>query len=389
MNAWLNEVANSDNTKHNYTRDIQRFLEFFDTTLEEIAKEYDNIETYAEDRKFKRKWKKKLKIYKNALANNEELTELTIETYVIPINSFMKWYDIPIRIKTRKADVTYHNRDITKEEIDDIITNVPQIRDKAFYSFMKDSGLRPITLAQLQYIDLKEDWESNTIPCKINVPKHKNKGSYKKHYTFIGYETVEYLRKYWDKRYSKDTNPNDNDLVFSQNDIENTPINTISENNIFCRVALRLDIAEKRDEKGKPKSITQYTLKKFFRNNLPNAPEVDSVDVHFFMGHKLGTNDEHYFSAENIEKFRKKYEKGYKHIAIREVPKAFNEVVKHIEGKLERTEKRLLKAQSILDRYEKLIPIDELEHIENLGDSIPTILANIQKDVANLKKGVS
>jgi len=343
-NAWLNEVANSKSTRRNYSDGIDRFLNWANVNLEDVAKEWDGIETYRQEKQFCKKWKRILKAFKNHLKTDgsekeKELAEGTIEVYLVPVNSFFRWYEVPVRIKHKRFDVTYHNRDINKDEIESIITNVLKLRDKAYFSMLKDSGLRPCAIKQLQYIDMKKDWEAEVTPCKINVPKHKNKGKYKKHYTFIGIETVEHLRKYWDLRFGKGNNPNDTDLIFVQK--ENRPISTVSQNNIFCRVALKLGITEERE--GKKKEITQYVLRKFFRNNVTNDREVGGVDAHFFMGHVLDKNDEHYFSAQDIEKFRMKYDKGYEYLKVSTVPDTYTEQVKYLKTQLEQTRKEMEK----------------------------------------------
>ena len=368
-NGWLNEVAKSEETRRNYTGSIERFLEYTETTLEEIAKEWDSIETYRQEKMFRKKWKRVVKTYKNHLLETGQLLKSSVDIYCSAVNSFFSWYEIPVRVKITNHDVTYHNRDINVEEIDEIITHTPEMRDKAYYSMMKDSGLRPVVIKRLQYIDMKKDWEAEVTPCKIDVPKEKNKGQYKKHYTFIGVETVEYLRKYFNQRYGVGSNPSDEDLVFSQSLSENIPINTESENHIFCRIAMRLGIAKKRNIAGKRKAITQYALRKFFRNNANNPPEVDSVDVHFWMGHKLGMNDEHYFSAQNIEKFRRKYAKAYEYLKVSSAPDMHKEKVKYLEAKLEQTEKEMEKR--IQEQVQKQIRGIISEELHKIAESDP------------------
>jgi len=307
MDAWLREVANSEDTVTSYKLGVGKFLEYCGCSLEDILKEWDAVTTYKEEKMFKRKWSRKVKEFKATLNFDSNLTKGSTNTYLIPISSFFRYTEIPIKITYNKKSVVYHNKDIQREEIDSIIKNTPKIRDQAFFSCMVQSGLRPIVLSRLQYEDIKEDWENNVVPCKINVPKHKNKGEYKSHYTFIPQESIDLLRKYWDSRFGMNKNPKDKDLLFSQPKEENTPLNIDSESGIFSRTALRLKIAVK-EQYGKPKAIRMYNLRKFFRNNIVDSPEIDSVDCHFFMGHKLGMNDEHYFSTQNVEKFRKKYD---------------------------------------------------------------------------------
>jgi len=47
------------------------------------------------------------------------------------------------------SGIVYHNRDITKEEIVQIMV-VIKLREKAFFAVMAQSGLRPHTIKQLR-----------------------------------------------------------------------------------------------------------------------------------------------------------------------------------------------------------------------------------------------
>jgi hypothetical protein len=40
------------------------------------------------------------------------------------------------------------------------------------------SGLRPHTLLRLRYKHVKEDYEANRVPCKIDTPRDIIKGKY-------------------------------------------------------------------------------------------------------------------------------------------------------------------------------------------------------------------
>jgi len=340
MDSWLREVANSKDTVTSYKLGIGKFLEYCGCSLEDIVKEWDSVTTYREEKMFKKKWSRKIKEFKAILNFDNNLTQGTTNTYLIPISSFFNYLEIPIKITYYKKSVVYHNKDIQREEIDSIIKNTPKIRDQAFFSMMVQSGLRPIVISRLQYEDIKQDWENKITPCKINVPKHKNKGEYKQHYTFIAQESIDLLRKYFDSRFGMGKNPKDEDLLFSQSKGENIPLNIDSESGIFSRVALQLGITE-RKEYGKPKAIRMYSLRKFFRNNIVDSPEIDSVDCHFFMGHKLDMNDEHYYSAQNVEKFRRKYDKASEFIKISDIPDTYKEQVKYLKTIMTKQETEL------------------------------------------------
>ena len=223
VEAWLNEVVKDESTKAYYRRELQNFLEYCGCSVEGITEQWELADALVE-KKLKKKWNRKIKEYKAVLSANPNLVEGTVTTYLCPVLSFFNWVDIPLKIKVKSGIVTYHNRDILREELDLIISNAPHIRDSAFYSMIAQTGLRPVVLSRLQYIDIKEDWENKVIPCKINVPKHKNKGEYKAHYTFMPLESVELLRKYFDSRFGIGKNPDDEDLIFTKGKAGNSPV---------------------------------------------------------------------------------------------------------------------------------------------------------------------
>jgi len=311
LESWLSEVAKSKMTERNYRARIHKFEETVGVTIEEIAKEWSELD-YNGEKLFRKKWDMKIKMFR-AYLKSSGIAQGTLEAYMIPIASFFSWLDTRVKVANERQKVTYHNRDITREEIEAIITHVPHVRDKAFYCIQAQSGLRPHSLKLLQYRDIKEDWEKGVVPVRIIIPESKNKGEYKAFYTFMALDSIQLLRQYWDLRFGKGVNPNDNDLLFSMSDRENIPINTASTATIFSNVARKLGIAK--GEKGKPKDVRQFNLRKWFRMKSSESPEVDSEYSHFWMGHKLNRQDEHYFSS-NIDLHREKYTKAMPYLEV-------------------------------------------------------------------------
>jgi len=352
LDSWLSSVSNSEKTERNYRLGIQKFLECFNCILDEIASQWEKAETFRQERRFKKIWDKRVKIYRAHL-KSQKLAKSTVECYMTPVASFFAWLECPVKVETKKMVYEYHNRDITREEIASIINHTAHVKEKAFFCMQAQSGLRPIVLKRLQYIDMKEDWEKGIVPVKINVPQHKNKGQYKGHFTFIPEESMEYLRQYWDIRYGKGNNPNDEDLVFSLNDNSNIPINTASESNIFSRVASKLGIVKERNN-GKPKQIRMYCLVKWFRNHASESPEVDSEYAHFWHGHILVRQDEHYFTT-NVDVHREKYRKAMPFLKISEYKEST--VIQGLKEKIQCVEKELEKEKGEKEAYNRLVQL--------------------------------
>lgn len=370
---WLAEL--SHNTKLGYRKGIDRFQKFCNCSLEGISKEWNSVRTYEQDHLFERKWKRNIKAFKASLSLNEELATSTRQAYLIPILSFFRYIDKPLNVKLHRNTVTYHNRDITREEIDSIVANTFHIREKAFFTMIAQTGLRPVVLSRLQYFDIKEDWENRAVPCRINVPKKKNKGEYKQHFTFMPQESVNYLRKYFDSRFGIGNNPNNEDLLFSQDDKENIPLNIGSETNIFSRIVLKLGITEI-THKGKPKEIRMYSLRKWFRNRSSEHEKVDSTFTHFWMGHKLYMQDEHYFTN-NIETHRDKFKKASEYLKISDMPDTDKEKVRYLEAKLLTT---VIESKEMKEELQELREeVDKLSSDEYFHKRLDKYIAEFNK----------
>lgn len=315
MELWLKNIANSEMTEITYSKGIKKFLEFHNVTLEDIANEWESISSYEKEKAFVKKWNMKIKQFRASLKDRVqkgEIAESTMYNILTPINSFFKWLDTPIRIHGHKLRVTYHNRDITTEEIDRILKHTEKVRDRAIYCMIAQSGLRPTTVSKLRYKHIKEDYEKGIIPMKIDIPRAIAKGKNKDYFTFIGEETVNYLREYFTLRF-KGKQPQEEDLVFLKRGGKEEKISTISISIIFGRTALKLGISK--DNKGKPRNIRLYCLRKWFRNEASEHKEVDSEYVHHWMGHTLNRMDEHYFTKD-VEKHRAKYILAMEHLRI-------------------------------------------------------------------------
>ena len=223
------------------------------------------------------------------------------------VKSFFKYNDLPLGfVPTGNAEITFHNKDISKEEILAII-GISRIREQAFFSFMVQSGLRPDTIVSLQLKDLES---LDKVPCKVNVPKQKTKGNYGAYFTFIGEDALYYLKRYLSER--KDLGPDS--LLFTGVSGKISYDRSIPSR-IFQEKARKLkasgQINYETKTKGKPAELRLYTLRKYFRRMASQAgPDF----VNFWMGHSLGKVESAYFpgkgeepSAEVIEKHRTLY----------------------------------------------------------------------------------
>jgi hypothetical protein len=151
------------------------------------------------------------------------------------------------------------SRDIEKDEINRI-TEEAAIREKAFFTIMRQSGLTPQTIKQLRIRDL----ESNMpIPCKINLPQEISKAEIRKPPAFIGEEATRYIKQYL--AYRKNIAPDS--LIFTSHTSQKE-INTKDVSRTFSRLAWQDD--KNRNYQAievKTNRLKLLSLVKFYRKN--------------------------------------------------------------------------------------------------------------------------
>jgi len=301
MDLWLDTVSyaksGSHNTERNYRRNFQKFLKFIGKTSEDILRDYEKTS----DREFKRKYAQFLRAWIGNL-NRKGHTNGSIKVMVSAFQSFCKYSDLPLGyVPTPKDFVVYENRDITKEEIKHLLA-ISRPRDRAFFSVMVQSGLRPYTICLLQLKHLHPDLYNGTVPCKIEVPREIAKGKYQGYFTFIGVEAVKHLKAYLKSR----ANLTPESFLFVRHGSEQqaTPKSFTHKFERNIRKLLAKGIVHfNQKQKGKPGELRLYNLRKFFKKF---ANQAGSEFVRFWMGHKGKGVTDHYISRDS-EFHRKLY----------------------------------------------------------------------------------
>lgn len=304
IKRWLNTLAfahsRSKSTETNYRLYMKKFCVFIEKTPEQILEDYENTT----DRKFKRKYAVLIQSFISENIDNYAVG--TMGAIVSIIKSFFKYNNLPLAyIPTANGRVTYHNRPITKEEIKHIL-DVSLPRQRAIFSMLAQSGLRPYTLCKLRIKHVEGILSKDTpIPCKIDVPQEIAKGKYGSYFTFIGEASVSYIKSYLKGR----TSLKSDDYLFTKFDTNKAiSSGTSSLSTVFRKTIVKLKdsghIDFEQRSKGKPRTLRLYCLRKWFRSEARFA----GYDyVNFWMGHKLPIPvDGHYF-PKDVEQHRKVY----------------------------------------------------------------------------------
>jgi hypothetical protein len=144
------------------------------------------------------------------------------------------------------------------------ITRRVPIREKAFFTIMRQTGLKPKTITRLKIKNLEP---STTIPRRIDIKQ----GTTRKPPHFIGEEANKYITQYLATR----KNPTPERLLFSTQNNPNKEISTKNVSRAF-RIALEEIEKEKKDryqpisaniEQSRKRKFTLFSLTEFYREN--------------------------------------------------------------------------------------------------------------------------
>lgn len=301
VQTWLDGVAmghsGSKNTDILYRYSLENFLKFIESTVEDIEKDYDMLP----EKQFRRKYAQALNAWKSQLMR-QDYASSSIGDYVKSVQSFFKYSNFPLDfIGTIRRRIVHHNRDITKDEIVQVL-NISTPRERAFYTMMAQSGIRPSTLCALRLSDLEPDLSQNRIPVLVKIREEIAKGQYHEYISFLGEDAVNALHAYLNTR--KDLKPDS--LVFVNYGTEQQmKYNTFSS---MFRKAVRLlrdnnVMSYEQKKANRPAQVRLYSLRKFFRKY---ATQMGFENLDYLMGHTGPGVDAHYRPTDT-EFYRKLY----------------------------------------------------------------------------------
>jgi len=343
MEDWLSEVCESAKTEESYVRNIGLFSEFaaekgldFQAIVEGWRKVKRADINERED--FLDVWSDLVRAYNTRI--KKRYAPLSVKNLLSTVKSFFSYWQIPIRVKLpKRACVIYHNKDLTKEVVRQILT-FATARDRVMWLLMAESGMRADTNVNMKYWQIREDFEAERIPMKIMLPSSSLKDHVGDRFTFIGEDGFRELKQYLEGRRLQDQ-----DYVFASEKpgrVKGPQFSVASLSVKFSRVVIKLNLA-KPTKKHQPKPIRMHSLRKYFRNNMKS----DSAYIKFWGGWSLGT-DAHYISRE-AEKHREEYRKGYPYLRIYDIEpmisrEAIEKIVEaRVEERLEKERDRLFK----------------------------------------------
>jgi len=344
--VWISRVCESEVTEKNYFESIRRFESWLRDAYGLEAKRIParwreaKYSGWTERERFLDQMKDVLDSY-FAFLKARGFAPLVVNRHMSTVTSFFHAFEIPVKsVRIRYAYVKYHNRDLEKEELRQILSH-STVRDRAIYLMLYESGMRPITLTKLRWKHVKEEFLRHKVPMKIELPSEILKCRVSERWTFIGEEGFEALKNYLVTRLPL----KEDDYLFVTEKPQGRKLTTQAISTAFSEKVKKLGIAEATGKK-KPKQIRLYNLKKAFKK-FHAAPEDYKK---FWMGRS--DTSTHYVSRD-VEYHRKLYAKGYENLRLRK-PEISQEMVKKIARENRELKRRIVSLEYFKERVDKL-----------------------------------
>jgi len=310
---------------------------------------YNNIDRTAELR-FIDTWQSHINAYRADILNlpEEKLSIGTKKNRLAVLKGFLTEYDIPLKLKLPdQVWIKYHKKNLTPQEVKKILNAVPSKRDFAIFMLQKDSGIRPETVTQLRFKDIREEFEAGKDPMMIDLRAEILKYHVSGHFSFIGSEAIGALREYLQSREEK---LEDEDLIFQSNKpllvnyTKRSNFSSASLSKIFNNAVRKAGLHKSNN--GKPTKISQYCLRHYFRNKH----SAEESWKFFWMAHNFRDSNDSSYKTTDVEEHRKAYAEGYDSLRILEPttnPQQTQQIQK-IQQQLEKKDQEMkeLKAQN-------------------------------------------
>jgi len=311
VEKWL--LDKSETSKPIYLRVLNRYLEYRGMTARELIQEaiedrkHDFLDQgipelhlgkYVEHlrrSKARDKYGRRLDSY---------LSENSISQAIAIIKSFYSKYRVVLDFKIKKANPMVRKKTLSAKEVDQIILSLKHIRDKALTVFLFQSGMRIGDALNLRYKDIKEDFEAERIPMKINAMSRKTNHQY---FTFIGKDGFNLL-----SLYLKDRDLNDDALLFVT--VNGNPHDPSQYERYFKEALLKCGLIEESKNKYQHSEITPHSLRSSFSTILTS--KMDSRYIEYFLGHQDQYNGA-YFKP-SLDELREIYGDAMSALELRE-----------------------------------------------------------------------
>lgn len=234
-------------------------------------------------------------------------TSATVKSYYLILRGFLKANGVDFELDARlRTWVEKPIRPVTKEELRRLRAAADP-RMRAAIDCLKDSGLPPADLLELNVGDVRAQLEANQVPVVIEKVRRKTRIRF---YTFLGPEAVSSLKAYLEMRRNLGINTSDEAPLFVRRDKKGVRMR-------YDNLAWMFNMVKKRAgvENDKNGRINLYSLRKYFTTNL-RAAGINELFPKIWSGHSLGVEQAYFMPS--LEEQKKQYLQHYGALAVEE-----------------------------------------------------------------------
>lgn len=278
------------------------------------------------------------------------------------IQNALKYYGVPVSmafIKTPPPTPKKENdkHEWTLDQIRQFAESAEYLRDKAYILFAFQSGLSIGDILDLNYGDIRREYEAGATPLSIKGYRQKTKVPIR---TFIGRDALHYLRLYLQSRpHIKNGAP----LFTLLGANERATPNSIQKK--LRDYAGKLEFIFEEDMEGYS-PVRPHSLRSGFRSRLTGKMDGDLIE--FFMAHELGQSQRTYMN-QPLDELREIYE-SYEHLIS---------VYKTSRQEREEQSRETIPESTMKDIRDQGAKISELEANLNIkGERIAQLEANMK-----------
>ena len=364
-------------TNQIYSSGLKKFLKFYQTKHGEDKGFGHFLDRIFEE--FKKPPREQRRIAETEMSQfidylkNAKLSNNSVRLYFASVQNFLKYKQVTVSISflgnmpapTEKKTNGKHEWKI--EQIKEFVEAAPSYRDKAIILCMFQSGLAVNEIAELNYGDIKEEFEKGMLPLCIRLVRQKTQVDFK---TFIGRDAVKYIKLYLGTRGKLKSN----DPLFTKERTRKgeARITTAAIQQSFGEIAKELSFVTVTEDTYNP--ARPHSLRAAFNSRL--IGKIDETLRDFWMGHAIGGVSKAYLTMPT-EDLRKLYMSAEEFLSIEKTSRQELEEKVRAEPSLADERIRSLEKQ-IADMYafvhKNLDPLlDVIDEISNTPEGAELI----------------
>jgi integrase len=285
-------------TKRAYEKCLKRFRVFYEGGLEgfigEIERAVDLNENLpitertrpgeATIRRFL-EWHKEVDYSNNATRQSVSALQNALKYYGITMS--FDFISLPPSIPLRENE----KHRWTLDEIRQLVDTATYLRDKALIMVCFQSGLGVGDVVDLNYVDVSRGLKEEELPLMLHLYRKKTSVEHK---TFLGRDSVQYLREYLKTR----PNIKNGDPLFTMlGSRRRITIGAVQKQ--LREYARKLEFILDEDVENGYNPARPHSLRSAFRSRLTG--KMDENLIEFFMGHDIGVEKKTYINMPDEE----------------------------------------------------------------------------------------